>query len=62
MTIVAQVRIDGIDEFFAFIQTRIRDYLPPFLHVNLLKSETKEHGISVNYMGDLRRYCERLTP
>ncbi len=62
VTIVAPLRVDGIDEFFAFIQTLIPDYLSPFLHVTLLKSEKTEHGISVNSMEDLHRYCEKLTP
>ena len=62
VTIVAPVRIDGIDEFVAFVQTLIPEHLPPFLHVTLLKSETTEHGISVNSMEDLHRYCEKLTP
>ena len=59
---MAPVRIGGIDEFSAFIQTLIPDYLPPFLHVTLLKSETAEHGISVNSVEDLHPYCEKLTP
>ena len=62
VTIVAPVRVDGIDEFFGFIQTLIPDCLLPFLHVTLLKSETAEHGISVNSVEDLHRYCEKLTP
>jgi hypothetical protein len=62
VTIVAPVCIDGVDEFFTFFQELITDYLPPFLHVTLLKSETTEHGISVNSMEDLHHYCEKLTP
>lgn len=62
VTIVAPVRIDGIDEFFAFIKALVLKYVPPFLHVTLLKSETTEHGISVNSMEDLHRYCQKLTP
>lgn len=46
VTIVAAVRIEGIEEFCAFVQTLIHEYRPPFLHVTLLKSETTEHGIS----------------
>lgn len=60
MTIVAPVLIAGIDEFIAFIQTLIPSYVPPFLHVTLLKSETAEHGISINSREDLDRYCEQL--
>ncbi|MEI6666484.1 MAG: hypothetical protein WCL53_10090, partial [Chloroflexota bacterium] len=62
VTIVAPVRIDGVNEFFTFIQGLITDYLPPFLHVTLLKSETRENGISVNSIEDLHHYCEKLTP
>lgn len=59
-TIVAPARIDGIDEFFGFIKKLIPDYAPPFIHVTLLKSETTEHGISVNSIEDLHQYCEEL--
>lgn len=62
MTIVAPARIDGIEEFCAFIQTLIPEYRPPFIHVTLLKSETTEHGISLNTADDLHRFCTRLTP
>lgn len=62
VTIVAPVSIDGISEFVAFIQTLIPEYRPPFLHVTLLKSQTMKHGISINSMEDLHRYCEKLTP
>lgn len=62
MTIVAPVRIDGIEDFVAFVRKLIPGYQPPFLHVTLLKSETAEHGISINSMNDLQRYCEKLTP
>ena len=62
VTLVAPVRIDGIDEFFAFIKALVPEYVPPFLHVTLLKSETTEHGISINSMQDLHRYCQKLTP
>lgn len=61
VTIVAPVRIDGADEFFAFIERLIFGYRPPFLHVTLLKSETTEHGISVNSTDDLNRYCQQRT-
>ena len=61
-TIVAPIRIDGIDQFCAFIQTLIPDYRPPFIHVTLLKSETTEHGVSLNSPADLHRFCTKLTP
>lgn len=60
VTVVAPVRIDGIDEFVAFVQTLIQGYEPPFLHVTLLKSATAEHGISVSSLDDFDLYCERL--
>jgi hypothetical protein len=61
VTIIAPVRIEGIDEFFGFVQTLIDGYEPPFPHVTLLKSEATEHGISVNSARDLAQYCEKLT-
>lgn len=61
MTMVAPVRIAGIEAFIAFIQKLIPGYVPPFPHVTLLKSETAEHGISINSVEDLRGYCEELT-
>ena len=60
LTIVAPVRVDGIDEFCAFVQTLIPEYRPPFLHVTLLKSEATEFGIAVNSLDELGRYCEKL--
>lgn len=60
MTIVTPVRIDGIEEFVAFIETLIPRYVPPFLHTTLLKSETAEHGISVNSLEALGRYRKKL--
>jgi hypothetical protein len=61
VTIIAPVRIEGIDEFFGFVQTLIDGYEPPFLHVTLLKNATTKHGISVNSARDLAQYCEKLT-
>lgn len=62
VTIVAPVQIHGIDEFCAFVQTLIPKYQPPFIHVTLLKSETTQHGISLNTMDDLHRFCTTLAP
>jgi hypothetical protein len=62
VTIVAPIRIDGIEQFCAFVQTLIPEYRPPFIHVTLLKSETTEHGISLNSTEDLGRFCTKLTP
>jgi hypothetical protein len=62
MTIVAPIRIDGIEQFCAFVQTLIPEYRCPFVHVTLLKSETTEHGISLNSDEDLHRFCTKLSP
>jgi hypothetical protein len=60
MTVVAPVKIDGIDELRKFIKTRIPDYQPPFSHVTILKSEATEFGVPINSMGELVQYCEKL--
>jgi hypothetical protein len=62
VTIVAPIRIDGIEQFCAFVQTLIPEYRRPFVHVTLLKSETTEHGISLNSVEDLHRFCTKLSP
>lgn len=60
VTVVAPVRIDGIEEFCAFVQSLMPEYQPPFAHVTLLKNETTEHGISLNTADDLDRFCTKL--
>ena len=60
-TLVAPVRLDGFEGFAAFIQTYIRGYRPPFLHVTLLMSEATPRGISINSEDDLASYCHKLT-
>jgi hypothetical protein len=60
MTIIAPVKIDGVDELRDFVTTLIPDYQPPFTHVTLLKSEATEFGIGINSMDELDQYCQKL--
>jgi hypothetical protein len=62
VTVVAPVRLGGIEEFLGFVRTLVPGYQRPFPHVTLLTSGTAQRGISVNSTDDLRRYCRRIVP
>ena len=62
VTVVAPVRLGGIEEFLGFVRTLVPGYQRPFPHVTLLTSGTAQRGISVNSTDDLRSYCWPIVP
>lgn len=59
-TVVAPVRIGGLDDFVGFVRTVIPDYQEPFPHVTLLTDEGSRFGIAIHSADDLARFCHRL--